>query len=255
MLVGDSSDDARYQEDEAICARYDFVTLKRHSGKNVAAARNFLVGAADAEVLISIDDDIRIEPDALDELIAAYQASPKPCSVAGAVAWDGLYHEPVAIRLIGYGRPARPDEKPDFLVTALFAFPRELGAILPWNERIATCDDVFIGGLWRSHGINLGFAPRARATHDVEHQQYGIDSEKSHIYANLFIAVHGTPNLLRALSFEFLGFLAGAKLHCRTPRSTVQYIGAWLSGNLRFLRDTRYLRGLVRRQLPPDLQA
>lgn len=253
VLVCDSSDDARHEDVLAVCAEFDFVTVRRHQGRNVAAARNFCARSASAETLISVDDDVTIDDDALGELIAAYEQSPKPCVVAGAVAWDGVYHQPVVMRRIGYGRPVREGEQPDFLVTALFAFPRKLGLALPWNERIATSDDLFVGALWRSHGVGMGFAPKARGTHDPERHHYGVEAQSSHIYVNLFDAVLANPDPVRALCFEFLGFAAGAKLYFRAPGSAVRYVLAWVRGNVCFLRDSRYLWRLVRRPLPSDL--
>lgn len=255
VLVGDSSDDEMHRRVLAVCGRYDFVTVRRHHGRNASAARNFCAREAKGEVLIGVDDDIRVEPDALDELVAAYERSPKPCSIAGTVAWDGLYHEPVVLRRIGYGRPARAGEEPDFLVTALFAYPRELALALPWNEHLSAFDDIYIGALWRSHGVNLCFAPKARATHDDEHQHYGLESQAHHIYVTLFIAVWASPDLVRALCFEFLGFAAGAKLYFRTPRSALRYVYEWGRGNILFVRDSRFLRSMVRRELPAGLGA
>jgi glycosyltransferase involved in cell wall biosynthesis len=253
VLVGDSSDDATHPQVVEICGQYEFVTVRRHHGTNVAAARNFCAREARADVLIGVDDDIRIEPDALEELVAGYERSPKPCSIAGTVAWDGLYHEPVVLRRIGYGRPARAGEEPDFLVTALFAYPRELALALPWNERLTAFDDIFIGALWGGHGVNLCFAPRARATHDEVHQHYGLRSQAHHVYVTLFIAVWARPDLVRALCFEFLGFAAGAKLYLRTPRSAARYVYEWIRGHVLFVRDTRYLRSAVKRPLPAGL--
>jgi glycosyltransferase involved in cell wall biosynthesis len=250
VLVADSSDDARHAEVRRVCAEFDFVRLRRHGGRNVAAARNFCAREAAAEFVISVDDDVYVEPDALAEMIAAVEAADQPAVVAGAVAWDGVYHEPVVMRRIGYGRPVRAGEAPDFLVTALFAFPRELGLALGWNERIGSSDDLFVGALWRSHGVELRFAPAARAQHDPEHHRYGPEAQSSHIYVNLFDALVANPNPWRAFCFEFLGFAAGAKLYFRAPGTAGRYVAAWLRGNLRFLHDLRFLRAMVRRPLP-----
>lgn len=254
VLVCDSSDDLHRSQVARICAEYPFVRLRRHRGVNVAAARNECVRQAEAEVLISVDDDTRVEPGAIDELIAHYRRSVGPCVVAGSVAWDGEYRRPVVIRRIGYGRAARETESPSFLITALFAFPRALGLALPWNERIRTSDDVFAGALWRSHGVRMEFAPSSRALHDAEHNHYGVEAQSSHIYVNLFDALIANPNLRRALAYEFIGFAAGAKLYCRSPAGTIRYLSAWFEGNRNLLRDWGYLRDLVRRPLPPALR-
>lgn len=250
VLVADSSDEDNHAEVRRVCSEFGFVRMRRHGGRNVAAARNFCAREAKADFLISVDDDVYLEPDALVELTAAVEAAAQPAVVAGAVAWDGVYHEPVVMRKIGFGRPVRAGESPDFLVTALFAFPRELGLALGWNERIESSDDLFVGALWRSHGVELRYAPAARAHHDPEHHHYGPEAQSSHIYVNLFDALVANPNIWRAFCFEFLGFAAGTKLYFRTPDTAGRFLSAWLRGNLRFLRDLRFLRAMVRRPLP-----
>lgn len=173
-----------------------------------------------------------------------------PCTVAGSIARDGVYSRPVVMRRIGFGRFANDGEAPSFLVSALFAYPRELGLALPWNERLHSSDDIFIGALWRSHGVHLDFAPSARATHDSEHQFYGADKQAFHIYTKMFDALFANPDLGRALSYEFIGFAAGAKLYFRTSSDARRYITAWVRGHRDLIRDRHYLRALVSRELP-----
>jgi glycosyltransferase involved in cell wall biosynthesis len=253
VLVCDSSDAQRRDAVLAVCAEHDFVTLRLHSGRNVAAARNACARFAGAEVLVNVDDDIQVDPDAIVKLARHYAACPRPAAVAGSVAWDGNYSRPVVMRYIGYGRSAHKGEAPSFLVGAFFAYPRALALALPWNERIRTSDDRLMGALWRSHGVHLGYEPAARATHDPEHVSYDVDEQASHIYANLFDAVFANPELKRALSYELLGFLAGARAHCRSAAGTRRYLAAWWRGNRALVRDRRYLRRLVATELPATL--
>lgn len=253
MLVCDSSDDERHHVVQAICAEHSFVSVQRHSGKNVAAARNACASFATGEVLINVDDDIQVDDDAIVELVKRYRASPVPCAVAGSVSWHGVYSHPVVMRYIGYGRSARQGESPSFLVGAFFAYSRELALALPWNERIRTSDDRFMGALWRSHEVHLNYAPAARATHDPEHVVYDVHEQASHIYANLFDALLANPELKRAAAYELLGFLAGARMHCRSLSGARRYVTAWYRGNRMFMRDQSYLRQLVSRKLPETL--
>lgn len=253
VLVCDSSDDERHGAVLAVCAEHHFVTVRRHWGTNVAAARNACAEYATEEVLINVDDDIQVDPNSIFELTERYAECPKPCAVAGSVAWDGVYSQPIVMRYIGYGRSAEPGESPSFLIGAFFAYPRALALARPWNERIRTSDDRFMGALWRSHGVHLGFAPKATATHDPEHVNYDVDEQASHIYANLFDAVLANPELKRALGYELAGFLAGARLHARTPAGARRFIAAWYRGNRAFIRDRRVLRGMVQQELPATL--
>lgn len=250
VLVCDSSDERRHAEVRAVCGRHPFVTLRRHWGNTIAAARNECANAATADVLISVDDDVCVAPDALAVLAAAYLRVQQPGVVAGSIAWNGVYHRPVVMRRIGYGRPALEGESPTFLISALIAFPRELGRALPWNERIPNSDDIFIGALWRSRGVRLEFEPRARADHDPEQNHYGVETQASHVYANLFDALFVAHDIRRALAYELLGFAAGCKAYCRTPASAVTFLFAWARGNLALVHDWGYLRRLVRTELP-----
>jgi glycosyltransferase involved in cell wall biosynthesis len=253
VLVADSSNDRNHAETVNLVGRYPFARVERHSGANVSMARNFCVQVATRDVLISVDDDTQVEPDALEELISAYLGSPKPCVVAGATAWDGEYCEPVVMRHIGYGRPAREGEQPTFLITALLAFPRALAIALPWNERLSSDDDIYIGCLWRGRGVNLCFAPAARSIHDPIHSYYGAGMEDSVIYTNLFDAIFANPDWKRAVSYEILGFAAAAKLHLRTVTGARRFLTSWVRGNRDLFRDRSYLRNVVGRELPESL--
>jgi hypothetical protein len=147
----------------------------------------------------------------------------------------------------------------DFYVTALILYPRALAVQCPFNERIRSSDDRFIGALWRARGVDLLWEPRAEAEHDEEHNT-GLQTARhhdAHIYTNLFDAVFVRRSLAWAMSFEFLGFAAGAKLYCRRPRSGWEYCAAWLRGNVAFLRDLRSLKHLADTELSgaaPELE-
>jgi glycosyltransferase involved in cell wall biosynthesis len=255
VLVCDASDEQRRAAVADVCAQHDFVKLRLHEGRNVAAARNACARFATEPLLINVDDDIRVEPDAIARLARAHTTAPPPAVVAGSVAWDGNYSRPVVMRMNGYGRSAREGEAPSFLVGAFFAYPRALALTLPWVEMIRTSDDRLMGALWRSHGVRLGFEPDARATHDHEHVKYDVDEQASHIYANAFDAVIANPSLARALSYEIYGFAIGSRRYARNGADARRYLRAWVRGNRALLRDRRHLRRLVRTQLPGELTA
>jgi len=176
-----------------------------------------------------------------------------PRVVAGSVCWDDDWSGPVVMRRIGYGRRAKPEELPSFLIGAFFIYPKIFALTWPWNERIQASDDRFIGALWRSKGVSLLFEPQARAFHDAERSSYRPDQMDDHIYVNLFDALIANPDIMRALCYETIGFLAGAKLYFRHPTTALQYIGAWSRGNYRFIRDWRFLKACyINRDLPSD---
>lgn len=251
--VGDSSDTAPVRKAvQTVCEEFAFVHLHHHTGKNVAAARNFCAQMAPTELLVNIDDDVYVEPDAILRLFEAYQRGQGWRVVAGSVAWGDEWSAPGIKRLIGYCRKVHPGELPSFLIGAFFLYPRALALALPWNERIRRTDDIFMGALWRCKGVSLLFEPRARAFHDEQHNADGVKDQESHIYANLFDALLANPNVPRALAYEFLGFAAGAKIYFRHPKTAWEYVAAWYRGHRALVRDWGYLKALVRRPLSED---
>lgn len=254
VLVCDSSDDARHADVQAVIKDYPFAFVRRHSGGNVAAARNACAQYATADVLINVDDDVYVDPDAITELVNYWTRLPQPAVAAGSVFWPGGYSRPVVMRHIGYGRSMREGETPSFLIGAFFVYARNLALSLPWNENIRTSDDRFMGALWRSHEVFLGYCANAKATHDTSMSTYGVGDQADHIYANLFDALMANPNVVRALSYDFVGFGAGLKTYGRSPSELRRYLAAWIDGHRKFVRDYRLLRDMVGAQLPGDLR-
>jgi glycosyltransferase involved in cell wall biosynthesis len=222
VYVCDSSDKDEVREQvHEVSRSFDFVRFRQHRRVGFGAARNFAVRAAEAEWLINLDDDVYVEPDAIAVLYEACRQGPGLSAIAGSVAWGDEWSAPVVTRWIGYGRACRPGEKPSFLIGALVAFPRSLGLGAPWNERIRSSDDRFIGALWRAKGVALRYEPRARARHDEEHTTglQDVQHQDAHIYTNLFDSLLAEPSLPRAAAYEVIGFLAGPKKHGRDPRT------------------------------------
>ncbi len=107
VLVCDSSDDERHDAVRSVCSDFPSARLVRHSGQNVAAARNACARHAHGDVLINVDDDICVDSDAVTRLIDCYAKTARLCVMAGAVSWGGHYSRPIVMRHIGYGRSAR----------------------------------------------------------------------------------------------------------------------------------------------------
>ena len=259
VYVCDSSATAAEREAvAAVCERYEWVTLATHNGTNIAAARNFCAQVANEELIVDVDDDLDLEPEAIERLLARYREGHGRRVVAGSVSWDGTWTTPKKIRPIGYARPVHDGERADFAIGALFLYPRSFALTWPWNERIATSDDIFMGALWRSHGVEILFAPDARALHpelptssDPARMAEAVRNQRWHIYGLLFDALIANPSLGRAFAYETLGFMASAKLYLFKPRWTIPFLRSWAAGHLRLLADRRYLRALVRRPGAP----
>lgn len=237
-----------------VCAQHDWVTLTSHTGKNVGAARNCCARSASEDLLINVDDDLEVEPDAIDRLVSRYEEGSGRRIVAGSITWDGEWTTPKKIRRIGYARPAAEGEAPDFVIGGFFLYPRSFAMRWPWNERIDTSDDIFMGALWRSHGVEQLYAPGARAYHpelptdsDPSRIADAVRNQRWHIYGLLFDSVIANPNLQRTLAYETLGFAASAKLYLLQPRWAIPFLRSWAAGHLQLFADRRYLREIVAR--------
>ena len=242
-----------------VCADYPWARLCPHEGANVAAARNTGARAAQAELLVDVDDDLILEPEAIDRLLRRYVEGSGRRVVAGSVSINGTWSTPVKKRRIGYGRPVLEGEEPDFVIGALFLYPRSFALVWPWNERIDTADDIFMGALWRSHGVRILFAPDARAAHpdvplsfDPDRLAETVEHQSWHVYSLLFDALIANPSIGRALSYEVLGFAASAKVYLRRRALALPFLRSWARGHRRLIADRAYLKGLVGKELQAD---
>jgi glycosyltransferase involved in cell wall biosynthesis len=252
VYVADSSTTADFaQAVKDVCRRFSFVHLVHHERQGFGGARNRCAQAAEADLLVNIDDDVYVEEEAIARLIETYKNGSGWRVVAGTVSWGTYWSRPVVVRWIGYGRAALDGEDPDFLVGAFFVYPRALALSCPWLETIPTSDDRMMGALWNSKGVSLEFTPTARAFHDEQASVYGEDAYADHIYANLFDALMIRPSAARAVSYELLG-LAACLNECRRRAGSVRLLlRAWVRGHVRLLTDWRRLRSVAAAPLPP----
>jgi glycosyltransferase involved in cell wall biosynthesis len=231
---------------EEICDRHPFVDLVRHDRRGASAARNVGTRAAASELIVSVDDDVYVEPGAIEALVKRYRADDGRSVVAGTVGWSHWWSRPLVMRRIGFGREARPGEHVEFLVSALILYPRELGLALPWNERLWPYDDRYVSLIWRAAGARLGFEPEARAHHDEVHTEYPVAHEADRFYVNALDGALVSRSPSRLLAFELLGFAACAKKWARSPRGAWGILRAWVSGHAALFRDLRTLRSVTR---------
>jgi glycosyltransferase involved in cell wall biosynthesis len=254
VYVCDSSDTATTREAvREVCESYPFVHLREHDRLGLAAARNVCAQQGASPLVVSVDDDVYVYPDAVHRLVETYRRGRGWRVVAGSVAWDSDWSRPVVMRPIGYGRKARTGEQPHFVLTALYLYPRALARLCPFNERIQSSDDRFIGALWRAMGVQLLFEPAARARHDEQRTQglFEPSHQDAHIYANLFDALLVERRATRALAYEVLGFVAGAKGFMHSLSEAKDFLLAWHGGHRALVRDWSFLRQLVSSPLPP----
>jgi glycosyltransferase involved in cell wall biosynthesis len=258
-VVCDSSPPEHAGAVAAVVERHPWAELHPHTGTNIPAARNACARAATAPLLVNVDDDLELEPEAIERLVARYDSGSGRRVVSGSVSFNGIWTEPMVMRPIGYSRRPHPGEPPDFVQGAFFLYPRAFALAWPWNERIPANDDIFMGALWRAKGVTILFEPEARALHPEVPLAFDGDrigesalGQRSHIYALLFDALYANPSPKRALSYETLGFLASAKLYLRRPSWAIRFVRSWLSGHRALLADRRYLRALLEREPAPE---
>lgn len=250
--VADSTpeEDLRRRVREA-CAPYEYVTLTEHEPTfGLVQKRNFLAREAATELLVHLVDDIYVEEQAIERLVETYARGRGWRVVAGSVSWGEEWTRPVVMRRIGYGRSAETDEEPWFVVGAFFLCPRELAVACPYLETMPFYDDQLIGALWRAKGVRMLYEPGARARHDDEHTVYGTDHEAGRVYANLFDSLVANRSIARAITWDALGFAAGAKKYMRRRETALGYLHAYAGGHRKFVRDRALLRAAVAAPLP-----
>jgi glycosyltransferase involved in cell wall biosynthesis len=248
--VCDSSDDERHARVAEAVAAHPWAVLHRHDGTNVAMARNVAGRVAEGELLVSVDDDIQVRPDAVAAIVRRYDAAEGPRVVGGSVAWDVWWSAPLKLLPLGFARRIRPGEEPDFLNGAFFLYPKAFAVTWPFNERVRVTEDVIMSATWKAAGVQLLWEADARAVHDPETVTYGLRDQADTIYANLFIAMVADPDRRRAAAFEVLGFLSAARAFVRRPEDLRALVAAWADGHRRFRRDRAWLREQVSKPLP-----
>ena len=252
-FVCDSSPDELRPEVERISAKYPWVKLRFHAGTSISQARNFCARVADADLLVSVDDDVIVEPEAIEAMVNAYDNGSGPRVVGGAVIWGAhgaAPLPPLALSRIGYGRPPRAGEQPDFINSSLLLYPRAYALRWPWSERVKRSSDVLMGVPWVKAGVQLLWAPDALAHHE-ERDVLSPEQHADYTYAVLAHLVIARPRPLRLALLETLGLAAGVKGYGRGPGGLRAFLRAWLRGHRAFLRDYRSLRELASRAAPP----
>lgn len=248
--VCDSSTRSLQAEVADICRAFPFTELDRHDGATPAAARNVCARVARSDLIVTVDDDVFVEPEAIKRLVDAYRRADGPRVVAGMIRFGEGWGNPGTMRRIGYGRALRSGERTSYLLTGLLLYPRAYALAWPWNERVTTKEDLFMSALWRRHGIRLLHEESARATHQGIPKRHDADEQANHIYVNLFDAAIANPDPLRAAGYELLGFAAGARVYGRSFAGFQRYLRAWAEGHRALLRDRHELRALCECRLP-----
>lgn len=100
VYVRDSSDTEKIcAEVRAICTKFDFVQYSFYEGKNITAPFNFCTKVAEADILVNVDDNVCVEPDAIKRLADTYNAKQGACVSAGSSVWGHVLSKPAVIAI------------------------------------------------------------------------------------------------------------------------------------------------------------
>lgn len=256
VVVADSTPDPDVRALGAeVCARDPWVRHVPHDLVGPSAARNLGARESSGEILVFVDDDVYVEPQAVVRLAAAVEATHDSVVVGGTVAmepWapDGGWSLLMVTRPNGFCRPVRPGERPTFVISALIAHRRSLVIDVPWDEAQRYYDDRLQCLRWLIAGARLELEPRARAVHDDVRKPYPLAQERDRIYANLVLALVLEDDPRAALGFETLGLAHSVKRVVRNRAQLGELLSGWAGAHRRFLADRpalEALRGRARR--------
>ena len=98
VYVRDSSDtEQNCAQVRAVCTKFDFVRYFFHEGKNTIAALKFCDKVAEADIIVNVDDDVCVEPDAIKRLADTYNVKHGAYALEERAVWGGVSTKPVLI--------------------------------------------------------------------------------------------------------------------------------------------------------------
>lgn len=237
ILVVDSSRSACRALVADLCLRYESVSLIQHYLRGAAAARNLGVQhSPSAEVIVFVDSDMVVPVESIDRLVDEVRRFPAAVA-AGPILIAGEWSAPAKMRRIGYACPAGSGEQPDFLISGLIACSSSFIRQYPWNERILTSEDRFLGAVARKQNVPLLWIPQAVSYHPQELTTYGVAHQRWHVYANVFDALLVRRSAKWLVYFEALGLAAALSKWGRSLPSATRVLMEWVIGNLSLARD------------------
>lgn len=176
-----AQDGAPDPDTQALAARLGagYVSVGAPSGINVA--RNAAIGAAQADLLCFLDDDVDVWPGWLAALIAAAKANPEPLVLGGPIRarlegtnLHACGREPPPITTLDLGPRDRDAGAREFMWGANFAIRRAaLDLVGPFDESLAGCgDEEDFQRRVRAAGGRIRYVAEA----GVDHRRAGADA-------------------------------------------------------------------------------
>lgn len=247
VYLCDSSDEPLAAQTREIGSRYSWVRYAPHRSPNAAAARNFCARQVDTDLIVSVDDDVYIEADAVSTIVRAY-AQNGDGVLAGSVGWRNMWgtydwSTPQRMQLSGHSGPIGPGQRADYLVSAFFIYSTNLALTMPWPEHLQWSEDMYMGLWWNAVGVPLRFEPHARAVHDDEHSDR--NDARSRSYVVLYRDLATRPSLRRAVLSSIWAFLAEGRDQRQRGRPLHKFLGEWLLGMADFAKNARRERACL----------
>lgn len=95
VVVDDCSDDGSFEHLESLDTPYKLVPIRHEVNKGRAAARNTAIRAATGDLAVFVDDDMRCEPDFLEQHVSFHDTHPNVVVIGSAITAPELGHKTV----------------------------------------------------------------------------------------------------------------------------------------------------------------
>ncbi|MFH1690130.1 MAG: glycosyltransferase [Candidatus Eisenbacteria bacterium] len=95
VVVDDCSDDGSFRHLQSLVTPYSLVPIRHEVNKGRAAARNTAIRAATGDLVVFVDDDMRCEPDFLEQHVRFHDANPDAVAIGSAITAPELGHRTV----------------------------------------------------------------------------------------------------------------------------------------------------------------
>jgi len=189
IVVDDGSTDDTYEKAISF-AYHPLVTVLRQPNRGKASALNAALDEAQSEVLICIDADSQIAPDAV-RLLAAHFTDPKVGAVAGRVVVGNRSNLLTRLQALEYITAQAVERRAKEHLNAINVVPGAIGA-------------------WRTTALmEAGIFSTETLTEDADMTMAMIRSDYQVIYEDRAIATTETPTSLKALMTQRLRWSLG----------------------------------------------
>lgn len=85
VVVDDCSDDGSFEHLQSLATPFSLVPVRHEVNKGRAAARNTAIHAATGDLVVFVDDDMRCEPDLIEQHVCFHEAHPNTVAIGNAL--------------------------------------------------------------------------------------------------------------------------------------------------------------------------